>query len=101
MLGVRLDLGFTLSKEKSLLELVQKALNSVMLCLTAVESVFADAEPLVRALHLLPLNSSRGLVGHVVPQAVGTFILGLSSCRKNVAQPLSSVRALSVYSAWY
>ena len=51
MLGVRLDLGFTLSEEKSLLELVQKALNSVMLCLSAVESVFADAEPLVRALH--------------------------------------------------
>ena len=51
MLGVRLDLGFTLSKEKSLLELVQKALNAAMSCLSAVESVFADAEPLVSALH--------------------------------------------------
>ena len=51
MLGVRLDLGFTLSEEKSLLELIQKALNSAMSCLSAVESVFADAEPLVCALH--------------------------------------------------
>ena len=53
MLGVRLDLGFTLSEEKSLLELIQKALNSAMSCLSAVESVFADVEPLVRALQLL------------------------------------------------
>ena len=65
MLGVRLDFGFTLYKWKSLLELIQKALQLLLCCRRAAELVVTDAEPLLTLSH-----RGKALMGNIARLSV-------------------------------